>query len=191
MEEIPVEYNIIIEALNCAVQNQQQAEANEGQANFEFVVINNTNDDHVEGQGQSTLVCAEPLQHEQQVELVAADASQITFETVGNTFSAVTPATANDVLGISTDEQEGQTAQATEAIQPREKTHKCGVCNKAFLHAGMTHHQYLRAETLGCGNNIFNEYVLGKKSFSIPPFPNFDPCTSLSIWIYLHLQHWF
>ncbi|XP_028415334.1 zinc finger protein 836-like [Dendronephthya gigantea] len=136
MEEIPVEYNIIIEALNCAVQNQQQAESGEGQANFEFVVINNTNGDQVEAQGQSSLDCAQPLQHEQQVELVDAGESQITFETVGNSFTAVTPATTNDVLGVSTEEQEGETAQATEAIQPREKTHKCGVCNKAFLHAG-------------------------------------------------------
>jgi hypothetical protein len=39
MEEIPVEYNIIIEALNCVVQNQQQAlEQAGGQAAFECVV---------------------------------------------------------------------------------------------------------------------------------------------------------
>ena len=40
MEEIPVEYNIIIEALNSAIQNQQQSEERGNVNNFEFVVIN-------------------------------------------------------------------------------------------------------------------------------------------------------
>jgi hypothetical protein len=126
MEEIPVEYNIIIEALSCAVQNQQQSEVNEGQTNFEFVVINNASDD--QGQGQSTLdICAEQLP-EQQTEHVEAE---ITFHSADNT-----SATTNDAGVVSTEGQDVETAQATEAIQPREKTHKCDVCNKKFLHAG-------------------------------------------------------
>ena len=52
MEEIPVEYNIIIEALNCVVQNQQQAlEQAGGQAAFECVV--NTSDDVAQPSEQS------------------------------------------------------------------------------------------------------------------------------------------
>lgn len=123
MEEIPVEYNIIIEALNCAVQNHQQGEDSEGQANFEFVVINNPGDDQVQVQaeGQSTLDCVEPT-HQAHVE------AQVTFESVDNISASI-----EDDGTVCTDVE---TAQATEAIQPREKTHKCDVCNKAFLHAG-------------------------------------------------------
>ncbi len=115
-----MEYNIIIEALSCAVQNQQQAEVNEGQANFEFVVINNTSDE----QGQSTLDCIEQSPHEDE-----HLATQVTFQSADNT-----SASTNDAAG--TEGQDPESTQATEAIRPREKNHKCDVCNKTFLHAG-------------------------------------------------------
>ena len=52
MEEIPVEYNIIIEALNCVVQNQQQTlEQADGEAAFECVV--NTSEHVVQPSQQS------------------------------------------------------------------------------------------------------------------------------------------
>ena len=126
MEEIPVEYNIIIEALNCAVQNHQQTEGNEGQANFEFVVINNPVDEQVQAEGQSTLECVEPTQP--LAEHVEAIEAHITFESANNTSESI-----EDGGTVCADVE---TTQATEAIQPKEKTHKCDVCNKAFLHAG-------------------------------------------------------
>jgi hypothetical protein len=136
MEEIPVEYNIIIEALSCAVQNEQQTEASEGQTNFEFVVINNASDDQVQVQaeGQSTLQCIEQSQ-DQHADVEA----QVTIENSENT-----SATTNDAADVSTEEQDQsqdtETTQAAEAIQPSiqpsKKTHKCDVCNKAFIYAG-------------------------------------------------------
>ena len=126
MEEIPVEYNIIIEALSCAVQNQQQAEGNEGQTNFEFVVINNASDDQVQAQGPTTLQCIEQSQHrDEHVE------AQVTFHNADNTST-----TTSDAPGVPTEGQNVETAQATEAIQPRAKTHKCDLCNKTFSYAG-------------------------------------------------------
>ena len=126
MDEIPVEYNIIIEALSCAVQNQQQAEGNEGQTNFEFVVINNASDDQVQAQGQNTLQCIEQSEH--QHEHVEA---QVTFQDADDT-----SATTSNAPGAPTEGQNVETPQATEAIQPRAKAHKCDVCNKTFSYAG-------------------------------------------------------
>ena len=130
MEEIPVEYNIIIEALSSVVQNHQQ-EGNGDQANFEFVVINNPAEGDEQAPAQSTLDCVEQTHDEQGEHEVE---TQVTFES-----EAVIPTSTSDVGVVSTEVQDVETTQAAETILPnlpREKTHKCDVCNKAFLHAG-------------------------------------------------------
>lgn len=80
MEEIPVEYNIIIEALNCVVQNQQQAlEQGDGEAAFECVV--NTSEHVVQPSQQS-----DEAQQQAVFQCVvdSSDGQQVGYEVTGS-----------------------------------------------------------------------------------------------------------